>query len=283
MSVRSEVDQAALALNRATALLVTAGAGMGVDSGLPDFRGPEGFWNAYPPYREMGLRFEDLANPHWFDADPHLAWGFYGHRLNLYRATQPHEGFAILLRWARAMRSGWFVFTSNVDGHFQRAGFEADRIYECHGAIDLLQCTAACGVGILSAEGIQVSVDERSFRAAEPLPYCPGCGALLRPNILMFRDWQWDSTRSDAQEERLEHWLDSLDRDARLVVIECGAGTSVPTVRIFSEKAAGNGNRTMIRINLREPRIAPPHVSLPMDALEALRAIDAQMRCIASP
>jgi NAD-dependent SIR2 family protein deacetylase len=53
--------------------------------------------------------------------DPELAWGFYGHRLELYRRTTPHRGFGILRRLAE--RSGrFFVFTSNVDGHFQRAG-----------------------------------------------------------------------------------------------------------------------------------------------------------------
>ena len=49
-------------------LLVTAGAGMGVDSGLPDFRGTEGFWRSYPPLAELGLRFEEVANPAWFRA-----------------------------------------------------------------------------------------------------------------------------------------------------------------------------------------------------------------------
>src|SRR6187402_2067468 len=66
---------AAEAIRQADALLIGAGAGMGVDSGLPDFRGPEGFWKAYPPYRALGLRFEELASPHWFERDPPLAWG----------------------------------------------------------------------------------------------------------------------------------------------------------------------------------------------------------------
>jgi NAD-dependent SIR2 family protein deacetylase len=57
-------------LERADAILITAGAGMGVDSGLPDFRGSEGFWRAYPQVKELGLRFEDLANPEWFERDP---------------------------------------------------------------------------------------------------------------------------------------------------------------------------------------------------------------------
>src|SRR5216683_1899871 len=83
----------------AHALLIGAGAGMGVDSGLPDFRGDQGFWKAYPPYAKLGLRFSDLANPSWFASDPTLAWGFYGHRLELYRSTAPHDGFRILREW----------------------------------------------------------------------------------------------------------------------------------------------------------------------------------------
>ena len=98
--------QAAAWIRDAEALIIAAGAGMGVDSGLPDFRGNEGFWNAYPPFRHLGLKFTDLANPAWFHDDPPLAWGFYGHRLNLYRRTQPHAGFALLRKWAAAKSAG---------------------------------------------------------------------------------------------------------------------------------------------------------------------------------
>ncbi len=134
------LDRAARAIEAADALLIGAGAGMGVDSGLPDFRGPEGFWRAYPPYAKLGLRFEAIANPAHFRNDPPLAWGFYGHRTNLYRQTTPHEGFAILRRWGERMKHGAFAFTSNVDDHFARAGFDPDRIVECHGSIVWRQC-----------------------------------------------------------------------------------------------------------------------------------------------
>ena len=120
---RKLLDRAAEAIRSAKAILIGAGAGMGVDSGLPDFRGDHGFWKAYPPYARLGLRFTEMANPRWFRSDPEFAWGFYGHRMMLYRETQPHEGFSILHRWASRMPGGGFVFTSNVDGHFQRAGF----------------------------------------------------------------------------------------------------------------------------------------------------------------
>src|SRR6478752_3216688 len=97
-SIQPAIELAARAIGDAHALLITAGAGMGVDSGLPDFRGTDGFWRAYPAFQKLGLRFEQLANPAWFATDPALAWGFYGHRLNLYRRTVPHEGFQILRR-----------------------------------------------------------------------------------------------------------------------------------------------------------------------------------------
>jgi NAD-dependent SIR2 family protein deacetylase len=69
--------------------LITGGAGMGVDSGLPDFRGDDGFWKAYPALQQAGVSFRDIAAPDNFRDQPREAWGFYGHRLNLYRKTLP--------------------------------------------------------------------------------------------------------------------------------------------------------------------------------------------------
>lgn len=269
----ADIVAAARAIADSDALLITAGAGLGVDSGLPDFRGDQGFWRAYPPYAKRGLSFAAMANPQWFARDPALAWGFYGHRLGLYRATRPHEGFAMLRRWAEAMPAGHWVFTSNVDGQFQRAGFDGARVTECHGAIDFLQCTRSCGVGIFPADGHTVAVDPESFRASPPLPACPRCGALARPNILMFGDPGWDDARTDAQYDRMNAWLSSL-RGRAVVVVECGAGTAIPTVRHTSETLAA----TLVRINPREPEGPDGTLSLAAGALRGLRAIDAAMR-----
>ena len=288
MAHEEKVRAAAEAIARAHGLLVTAGAGMGVDSGLPDFRGPEGFWSAYPPFRALGLRFEDLANPAWFRSDPSLAWGFYGHRRNLYRSTEPHGGYGLLRAWAERRPSGAFVFTSNVDGHFQRAGFAEERVAECHGSIRFLQCLADCGAGIFPAGEEEVAVDPATFRASPPFPSCPRCGALARPNILMFGDGEWESRRSDAQERRLAAWLDELG--GPVVVVECGAGTAIPTVRTFGERVVFGMGGVLVRINAREASLGPAErsfdvrlgrrgrgIGLPMGAVDALRAIDAEM------
>lgn len=279
--VEEALDRAARGIARADALVVTAGAGMGVDSGLPDFRGTEGFWRAYPPFARLGLRFEQMANPAHFARDPDLAWGFYGHRLSLYRATRPHEGYALLRRWTEQAPAGSFVFTSNVDGHFQRANFPAERVVECHGSLLHFQCSDPCCEDVWSSDGLEVAVDEETFRAREPMPECPGCGAVARPNVLMFGDWLWLPGRTAAQEQRFRSWLEGLS--GGLTVVEVGAGTAVPTVRLTSEHvvaahSARGGEALLVRINPREPEVPAGHVALPLGGLDALREIERRLR-----
>lgn len=262
------IGRAAELIAAADGLLITAGAGMGVDSGLPDFRGREGFWRAYPALARARIDFEEAACPDTFRRDPRLAWGFYGHRLALYRGTVPHEGFAILRRWAARLPAGAFVFTSNVDGQFGKAGFAADRICEVHGSIHHLQCLEPCCERIWPADAVVPAVDEATCHMTSELPHCPRCGALARPNILMFGDGGWLPERTGHQQQRLELWRRAA---GRIVVIELGAGTSVPTVRWFGESL----RVPLIRINPTEPAVGSAQaVSIARGAREALAAIE---------
>ena len=161
-SASGDYRRCAELIGQADGLLITAGAGMGVDSGLPDFRGPQGFWRAYPALGRSRTPFERIANPAAFRSDPALAWGFYGHRLGLYRTTPPHAGFAILRRIGESLPEGCFVFTSNVDGHFAQAGFDARHIAECHGSIHHLQCLDGCTDDVWPAEEFDPQVDAES-------------------------------------------------------------------------------------------------------------------------
>lgn len=273
------IRRAAQSIKHCDRLLITAGAGLGVDSGLPDFRGPEGFWRAYPAYKHLGLEFQELANPRWFEEDPALAWGFYGHRMELYRATRPHDGFAIMLRWAQA-RSDHFVFTSNVDDAFARSGFDRERIYEVHGTLSKLQCTRNCGVGIFPSDAATVTIDPATFRAVGELPKCCRCGSLARPNVLMFNDVGYDFTNNCREESKFEHFV---NRAGRLTILELGCGTHVPSVRIAGETVASSTpGCKFIRINPRESEIDRgagdfERISIPLGALDALTRIDALM------
>ncbi len=267
------LTRAAELIEQADALIVAAGAGMGVDSGLPDFRGNNGFWTAYPALAEAQLDFTRIASPWAFQHHPELAWGFYGHRLQLYRSAQPHMGFEKLRHWGEQKSNGLGVFTSNVDGQFQKVGFPNTSIHECHGSIHYLQCLEPCCDDIWPADGFVPDVDEANCWLINEPPCCPRCGGLARPNILMFGDWGWLSSRADRQAQRLSQWL---SRTQRPVVIELGAGTAIPSVRNFSQRAVQRHGGQLIRINPRDWQVKEAHgIGLATQALDGLMALAA--------
>jgi NAD-dependent SIR2 family protein deacetylase len=271
IQIENIIQSAAELIADADALIITSGAGIGIDSGLPDFRCENGFWNAYPALGNLGINFTQIANPKAFQQHPELAWGFYGHRLQLYRDTVPHEGFQRLLKLAQQMPFGLRHFTSNVDGQFQKAGFKSEHVTECHGSIHKLQCMDQCGHEAWSAKDFHPVIDVPNCKLTSALPCCPVCGGLARPNILMFGDWGFEGHRYAQSESSLQTWLACASRP---VVIELGAGTAIPSARHFGEEL----NYPLIRINPSESQVGLHRdISIPLGAKEALtRIADAQ-------
>ncbi|MGB3752053.1 MAG: Sir2 family NAD-dependent protein deacetylase [Arcobacteraceae bacterium] len=270
--MKNNILKAKQHIEKADAILITAGAGMGVDSGLPDFRGNLGFWKAYPPMQELELDFTDMANPHWFESNPSFAWAFYGHRLNLYRETIPHKGFDHLLKLIKEKKENYFIYTSNVDGQFQKAGFDEDKIYEVHGSIHHLQCSKRCSDELWDNDEY-IEVDMEKFDASN-IPLCEKCGEVARPNILMFGDWHWNSKRAAKQEYDYNRWI-KRNRHKNLLIIEVGAGTAIPTIRLQGEHLAKYYNNTnLIRINPRDFEIDEKlGVSLALGGIDGIESI----------
>lgn len=287
MNNQEKLAQFAEYLKQVDGLLITAGAGMGVDSGLPDFRGNQGFWKAYPPLKHLGKSFVDMATPQLFHTDPKLAWGFYGLRLNTYRAVEPHQGFYLLKEWSETLPNlthGAFVFTSNVDGEFQKVGFKDEKVYECHGSIHWLQCVDNCTRDIRSADSYTPVVDEEYCQLTNEFPTCPHCGGLARPNILMFSDWEWQDQLQAVKEHKLMQWIEQVNK---LAIIELGAGTAVPSVRNFGEQLVrylDDDNVSLMRINMRESQVPnkPNCYGVDMGALDALVELNKQLKLIDS-
>lgn len=269
------IEAAARCIESADALIITAGAGMGVDSGLPDYRGDEGLWREYPRLKHLGLSFEAMASPKWFDTDPQLAWAFYGHRQQLYRDTAPHRGHTLLKAWCEAMPQGHFVYTSNVDGHFHRAGFGNDRLVECHGNIHLHQCSKPCHDQVWQDNSKNLDIDLETLQARGELPRCPECNEIARPNVMMFYDWDWIRDKAVAQLNRYNAWTRDLSESgARVAILEIGAGTSLVAIRRESELQRSHLNAKLIRINLREAGGSDETISILSRALDALERIE---------
>ena len=232
---------------------------------------------------------------HWRQAHEHRRRPrLHGHRVahGLPRERAPRLGFlrpqagaVPPYRPARRLRhpaalgrietAGSFVFTSNVDGHFQRAGFSPQRIDECHGSIHRLQCLGPCSPALWPATGLEPALDEVRCALLGPLPACPYCGGIARPNVLMFDDWAWNDTLREQQAQRCRSWLDGVRRP---LVIEIGAGMDIPTVRHFSQRVVLQHGGSLLRINPREAQIGElPGVALAGGALACLAAIDAAL------
>jgi NAD-dependent SIR2 family protein deacetylase len=265
--MENALRRAAELIAHSDGLLITAGAGIGIDSGLPDFRGPQGFWTAYPELGRRQIDFAEIASPQSFLAEPELAWGFYGHRLALYRETVPHTGFAQLLALAERQPHRSFVVTSNVDGQFQKAGFSPNRVWEIHGSLHHLQCLDACCGQIWPASALHPVIDTERCRLLSPLPRCPACGGIARPNILMFNDDRWLAQRSRIQQAAFETWLSEVERP---VIVEIGAGSAIASIRALGERLGF----PLIRINPGEARVTRSvDLGIALGAREAIAAL----------
>ncbi|CAD6559555.1 NAD-dependent protein deacetylase [Paraburkholderia hiiakae] len=263
-----EIDRAAGLIADADALIIAAGAGMSVDSGLPDFRGSQGVWTTLGSPGATNDGLHELLQGSCFTANSRMAMEFYGRALDVCRRTTPHQGYGLLLGWARKKAHGAFVYTSNVDGQFQAAGFTEAHILECHGSIHHFQCARPCSPHIWPASEISKSM--RTTHSAD-WPRCARCGGPARPNVLLFSDPAWLVSRTNAQRLRLEVWRSAPENP---VVIEIGAGLALPSVRMFSESL----RIPLIRINTHDVHAAiATAVTLQGTALAVLQRIDREL------
>ena len=111
------------------------------------------------------------------------------------------------------------------------------------------------------------------------MPVCLRCGGLARPNILMFEDRNWLEARSDTQQQAQQRWLAQLHSESKVVLVEIGAGTAIPSVRNFSQYMSEQYGARIIRINPREPEVANSwDIAIASGALDALVGIDAALK-----
>src|SRR5579872_345746 len=137
------LDAAAARLASAARVFVLTGAGLGVASGLPTFRGIGGYWN--------DRRVEELASPGGFARDPQATWRWYNERIAAYAGAEPNAGHRALVELT-ALVPQLTLATQNVDGLHARAG--SRNVIELHGDLRTLTCT-----GCTIAEPLEVPFD----------------------------------------------------------------------------------------------------------------------------
>ncbi len=279
MTIDESINLAVQKIQSADAILIHAGAGMSVDSGLPDFRSEGGFWKEYPVLKKHNISWYSISDPDAFFKMPNLAWAFFGHRIKLYRKTSPHTGYKQLLKICQSKKGGYFVFTSNCDGHFLKAGYDNELIEECHGSIFILQCAYKCTSEIWEIDDELIEIDELEFKAKEPLPICKNCGKVARPNLMLFGDGYYLKDKNRKQSEKFYHWMNlQKEKNNHILIIEIGTGTGVPTVRNQTEYFVKYRNMSLIRINPVDYDVPEGQISIPLGALEAINLISDRLQ-----
>jgi NAD-dependent deacetylase len=145
-------------------VLALTGAGVSAESGIPTFRGKEGWWRREDPTR--------LATQAAFDSDPAHVWEWYEYRRGLVAGAEPNDAHRALAAWERSGLDV-LVATQNVDDLHERAGSAA--VTHIHGSIWRVRC-----------EECRVEVRDRRHPLPERPPRCEQCGGLLRPAVVWF-------------------------------------------------------------------------------------------------
>ncbi len=253
-----EADAIRKILTEAKMCLIYTGAGMGVDSGLTVFRGTDGLWDKYPEAGDLGLDFKSLANPTNYIKYPEVVVPFYLDRYKSYLNAEPHSGYYELFGYVSTMPKGYRCITSNVDGLFERTGFE--NVYNIHGSIHKWQCSSRPCALERDEQGL-LDISDKDHSSIENLR-CEHCGEYLRPNIFMFYDFDCIDTPYEKQRKDYEIFTDRYSefQKSKVAIIEIGAGADLRSIRSMSENAAYTYNTKVIRIN---PEALPEDVDDP--------------------
>jgi NAD-dependent protein deacetylase/lipoamidase len=226
-------------------VLVLTGAGVSAESGVPTFRGKDGYWRNFDPAR--------LATPEAFARDPELVWEWYRERREHIRNAQPNAAHQAITKLARHADE-FLLVTQNVDDLHARAGMPAKEMVQIHGDIFVTKCSR-CD---FSGRGRGGSPEPPKSRAAKSesgrlesmaptleeclnVPHCPNCNALMRPGVVWFGEQlPWKEL------QRVESYLDHGVCD---VVIVAGTAVTFGYIVDWALRASGG---ELIEVNPEE-------------------------------
>lgn len=159
------IEKLQKAIDKANKIVFFSGAGMSTASGIPDFRSSTGLYkNVY--------RAEEMISHSFFIHDPEQFYEFYKEKL-IYPNAKPnyaHEYIAQLQD-----KKDVSVVTQNIDGLHQKAG--SRKVYEIHGSVERNYCTKC-----------HKFFDLDYIYQSEGVPYCDECGAIIKPDVVLYEE-----------------------------------------------------------------------------------------------
>ncbi|MEO0895486.1 MAG: Sir2 family NAD-dependent protein deacetylase [Bacteroidota bacterium] len=224
-------------------LTVLTGAGVSAESGIPTFRGPEGYWNV----GSVNYTPQEIGTFEMFQKNPEEVWKWYLFRRTVCHQSQPNPGHQAIVELEKILGDRFTLITQNVDGLHLRAGNSLERTYLIHGTLDYVRCSVSCTDQLYPfPKGIGDKDRDSDLTAEEmKLLACPNCGALTRPHILWFDEYY------DERYFRFKSSLQVAKETELLITIGTSGATTLPVQVVDLALKSG---ATMIDINI-EPNI----------------------------
>ncbi len=196
------------------------GAGISAESGIPTFRGPEGYWTVgskvYQP--------QEMATFHMFCQMPDEVWKWYLYRMGVCGGAEPNAGHLALAAMEERFGDRFTLITQNVDGLHLRAGNSLERTFQIHGNVFYMRCSLECSEAFypIPAAVRPKNKEERLTDSDREHLKCPLCGARSRPHILLF---------DESYNEHHYHFYSSLKTAQNtdlLIVVGTAGATNLP-------------------------------------------------------
>ncbi|HEU4535122.1 MAG TPA: NAD-dependent deacylase [Polyangiaceae bacterium] len=242
------IEQAIKALASARSALFITGAGISAASGVPTYRGIGGLYNDEHP--EEGLSIEMALSGPMLTLEPAITWKYIHQIERACRGATFNAAHAALARLEPRFERAW-VLTQNVDGFHRAAG--SKNVIDIHGDTHRLYCTR-CDYDRTVA----------SYEGLPDVPKCPRCGALVRPDVVLFGE-ALPPAKVDTLLRELGRGFD--------VVVSIGTSSLFPYITSPVLQAAQRG-ATTIEINPEDTSVtAAVAIKLRLPAVEALSAI----------
>ena len=220
-------------------ITVMTGAGISAESGIPTFRGPEGYWTVgskeYHP--------QEMATYAMFVRYPEEVWKWYLYRMDTCRRAQPNAGHEALVAMETLFPNRFTLITQNVDGLHLRAGSSPENTFQIHGNVFYMRCAAPCTDKIFPLPaGLPGKQKDDDLTEAENRQLrCPDCGGWARPHVLWF-DEVYNETYF-----RFESSLAVAAKTKLLIIVGTSGATNLPNQIAWTVKRNGGA---LIDVNI---------------------------------
>lgn len=222
-------------------LSVLTGAGISAESGIPTFRGREGFWTIgskeYHP--------QEMATYKMFLEKPFEVWKWYLYRMKICSNAEPNPGHLALVQMEKLFKNRFKLITQNVDGLHLRAGNTMENTYQIHGNIFYMRCMDECRSEIypLPDNLPGKEKDEDLTKKEKELIKCPACGKITRPHVL------WFDEAYDEKYYKFSSSLKAAENTGLLLIVGTSGATNLPNQ---VARTVQNNGGTIIDINIEE-------------------------------